>query len=300
MTPTKEHGSLGSNIKVHFAGSDYNHDCIDSLELADVHYRLFTVYYAIAGKKPGDDFVDKTGVTQRQQKLFKHVILDSGLFTLMFGGQKGLKQTRQSLTEWQDKTFQFIQQNNFNGTLVEIDCQKVLGVEDAWYFRERARKSIPNRMINVFHYEDGKKGLDRLVDFSEYIAISVPEIRIIHPKTFRKDVHSLACYIKERKPEIDIHLLGCTDKKMLAENRFCTTADSSSWTGVYRYATVQGKNIHNLKPHIYEDARKRYIDFIGEENWQKKTSSQKKVCVWGLLSAEISKSIYTQYAGNQD
>lgn len=300
MTPTRQHGSIGENVKVHFAGSDYNHDCIDSLELANVHYRLFTVYYAIAGKKLGDDLTDKTGVTQRQQKLFKHVILDSGLFTLMFGGKKGEKQTRQSLTEWQDKTFQFIKQNDFRGTLVEIDCQKLLGVEDAWYFRKRARDSISNRIINVFHYEDGQKGLDRLIEFSEYIAISVPEIRIIHPKTFRKDVHALACYIKNRKPQIDIHLLGCTDKQMLRDNRFCTTADSSSWTGVYRYATVQGKNIHNLKPHIYKTAESRYIDFVGEKKWKNKTESQKKVCVWGLLSAEISKSIYTKYAGNQD
>ena len=77
---------LGDNIKVHFAGSDYQQCCIDSLELADVHYRLFTVYPAIVNKPLDSDFTDTTGVVQRQQKLFKHVIMDSGLFTLMFGG----------------------------------------------------------------------------------------------------------------------------------------------------------------------------------------------------------------------
>ena len=70
-------------------------------------------------------------------------------------------------------------------TCVEIDCQKVLGVEDAWYFRERMRRRLKNPQINVFHFEDGRRGLDRLIDFSSYIALSIPELRIIKPKTFR-------------------------------------------------------------------------------------------------------------------
>ena len=226
--------------------------------------------------------------------------MDSGLFTLMFGGGKEQKQTKSSLMEWQDKTFEFIKQNNFNGTCVDIDCQKLLGVEEAWFFRERMRNTIKNRCINVFHVEDGKKGLDRLIEFSEYIAISVPEIRIVKPKTFREDVHKLATYIKNKKPEIDIHLLGCTDKLMLKQNRFCTSADSSSWTGVYRFGTLLGKNMHKLKPEVYKQYEKKYADFIGLENWNKLTSNARRKNVWELLSAELSKNIYSQYAGNQD
>lgn len=162
------------------------------------------------------------------------------------------------------------------------------------------KDTIKNRQINVFHYEDGKKGLDRLIEFSDYIALSVPEIRIVHPKTFREDTHKLACYVKNRKPEIDIHLLGCTDKKMLQQNRFCTTADSSSWTGVYRFATLQGKSIYNLKQEYYDDALNRYVEYVGQAEWDKQTQSQKNVRVWGLVSAELSKAVYTKYAGNQN
>lgn len=300
MISTRNHGSLGQNIKVHFAGSDYQQSCIDSLELARVHYRLYTVFPAIINKKPGDDFRDKTGVVQRQEKLFNHVIMDSGLFTLMFGGKKGVKQTRETLTEWQDKTFEFVKQNNLKGTCVDLDCQKLLGVEEAWYFRKRMRDKLPNRQINVFHYEDGRKGLDRLIEFSDYIALSIPEIRIVHPKTFREDTHALACYIKNKKPEIDIHLLGCTDKKMLQQNRFCTTADSSSWTGVYRFATIQGNSVYNLKPDILQDAERRYIDFLGIDAWNALTPKNKRKNVWELVSAEISKAVYEKYAGKQD
>lgn len=300
MKATQQHGSLGQNIKVHFAGSDYQQQCIDSLQLANVKYRLYTVFPAIYGKKPGDDFRDKTGVVQRQEKVFNHVIMDSGLFTLMFGGKKGAKQTKETLLEWQDKTFEFIRQNGLKDTCVEIDCQKLLGVETAWFFRQRMRDNIKNRQINVFHYEDGKKGLDRLIEFSGYLAISVPEIRIVRPKTFREDVHSLACYIKNKKPEIDIHLLGCTDKKMLSENRFCTTADSSSWTGVYRFATIQGNSAYNLKKDVVQDAQRKYIAFLGEERWNALTEKNKRKNVWELISAEINRSIYEKYAGNQD
>ena len=290
---------LGDNIKVHFAGSDYQQSVIDSLEMADVRYRLFTVYPSIVGKKPGSDFRDKTGVCQRQQQTFKHVILDSGLFTLMFGGSKGTKQTKQSLTEWQDKTFDFVRQNNLNCTCVEIDCQKVLGVEEAWWFRQRMRDNLPNRQINVFHYEDGRKGLDRLIEFSHYIAISVPEIRIVHPKTFREDTYHLASYIKNKKPTIDIHLLGCTDKKMLQQNRFCTSADSSSWTGVYRFATIQGKSAYSINQQKYQQAERTIQQFIGMDKWNAMTEKSQRKCVWELISAQVSKATYEKYAGSQ-
>lgn len=292
--------SLGNNIKVHFAGSEeHGHSVIDSLCLAGVKYRLFSVFSYINGKRPGDDFRDTTGAAKRTDREFNHVILDSGLFTLMFGAGKGKRQTVETLTEWQDKTFQFIQQNGLNCTLVEIDCQKVLGVEYAWHFRRRAREMLGNKQINVFHWEDGKDGLDRLIDFSEYIAISVPEIRILHPKTFRQDVHRLAKYIKIKKPKIDIHLLGCTDKKMLFDNRFCTSADSSSWTGVYRYATIDGRSAYNIKPEVYNQYEARYMKFLGDK-WFSLSPKAKRRLTWELFSAEYNKRIYEKYAGDQN
>ena len=51
-----------------------------------------------------------------------------------------------------------------------------------------------NRIINVFHIEDGMKGLDRLIEFSDYIAVSVPELRILGKKNHTV---KLAHYIKK-------------------------------------------------------------------------------------------------------
>lgn len=198
-----------NNIKVHFAGSDGGEIFYAALLAAQTKYRLFSCYKYILKCRPDDDFrLPADHVIRVQDTVNRHVIQDSGLFTLMFGAGKGQTQTLESLTEWQDKLIAFVQQNNLRCTCVELDCQKVLGVREAWYFRERMKKLLDNPQINVFHFEDGMRGLDSMIDFSDYIALSIPELRIIKPKTFREDTRYLTHYIKNRKPEIDIHLLG--------------------------------------------------------------------------------------------
>lgn len=230
---------LGDNIKVHFAGSDGQENFHAALAAAETHYRLYSCYKYIVNKTPDADFrLPPNHVILTEERTNRHVIQDSGLFTLMFGAKKGQVQTRKTLTQWQDKLMAFVRQNRLRAACVEIDCQKVLGVEDAWYFWERMRRELDNPQINVFHFEDGKRGLDSLIDFSSYLALSIPELRIIKPKTFREDTRQLVRYIKERKPEIDIHLLGCTDMKIIAENRFCTSADSTSWLAGVRYGYI--------------------------------------------------------------
>ena len=193
-----------NNIKVHFAGSDGGEIFYAALLAAQTKYRLFSCYKYILKRRPDDDFrLPADHVIRVQDTVNRHVIQDSGLFTLMFGAGKGQAQTLESLTEWQDKLIAFVQQNNLRCTCVELDCQKVLGVREAWYFRERMKKLLDNPQINVFHFEDGMQGLDSLIDFSDYIALSIPELRIIKPKTFREDTRYLTHYIKNRKPEMD-------------------------------------------------------------------------------------------------
>ena len=173
----------------------------------------------------------------------RHTIQDSGLFTLMFGSRKG-KKDEALVNRWYDGLVEFTLNHGMNCTCVEVDCQKILGVDKAWEFRERIKKDLPNnRIINVFHLEDGQKGLDRLIEFSDYIAISVPELRHANKKNY---VYSLACYIKERKPNIDIHLLGCTELELLHKCRFCTSADSTTWVGGKRFGFIEGKHITTI------------------------------------------------------
>ena len=147
-----------NNIKVHFAGSDGGEIFYAALLAAQTKYRLFSCYKYILKCRPDDDFrLPADHVIRVQDTVNRHVIQDSGLFTLMFGAGKGQTQTLESLTEWQDKLIAFVQQNNLRCTCVELDCQKVLGVREAWYFRERMKKLLDNPQINVFHFEDGMR-----------------------------------------------------------------------------------------------------------------------------------------------
>ena len=258
----------------------------------------------IVNKTPDAGFrLTASHVIRIEDQSNRHVIQDSGLFTLMFGARKGQAQTRETLTQWQDKLIAFVQQNGITATCVEIDCQKVLEVEDAWYFRERMRRLLRNRQINVFHFEDGRRGLDRLIEFSDYIALSIPELRIIKPKTFREDTRYLAHYIKNRKPEIDIHLLGCTDMKIIAQNRFCTSADSTTWLAGVRFGYmddgIQKAHVRYFRRDIYEE-RSRQVREILHSRGVALTAHGMEHVVNASICATICKQKYERAAGPQD
>ena len=272
---------------------------------AKVRYILYSCYTFIDKKNPDDDFtLPENHIIKYQENNMKHVIQDSGLFTLMFGAGKNRKVDHDFLLQWQDKLIAFVTQNNLRCTCVEIDCQKLLGVEEAWFFRERMKQKLPNRQINVFHYEDGKDGFDRLIDFSDYIAISVPELRIIKPKTYKKDAVNLARYAKKRKPDIDIHMLGCTEYSMMQDISFCTTCDSTSWLSGVKYGYFNdGKkqgHINTFEKKKYEEREVKIINGLRQRGITSPTSKTVKYTTCMSLCASIAKQRYTELAGNQD
>lgn len=295
------------NIKVHFAGMEkYSYSRI--AKECGVHYVLFTVFGFIChkfnlksiGDIPKCDHIDTVKYLQNN---FKHVIMDSGLFTLMFGAQSG-KKDKKFLEKWQNSLIEFVQNRNLSCTVVEVDCQKVLDPQSAWEFRKKLRDALPNnRQINVFHLEDGQKGLDRMIEFSDYMAISVPEIRIHRRKTYKEDVYQLSQYIKNKKPDIDIHLLGCTEKAILKKCHFCTSSDSTSYQSTGRYNTLDGFNMNYLKP----EQRKRYIErsenFMNtfqKEVHKELSQNYKKTFCNICIAIEHSLDKYNYYAGRQD
>lgn len=285
---------LPDNIKVHYAGieSGIHYKIAHSL---GVNYFLYTAYPFVSRLlKPKSDIskIDFSYLRFLSQHC-KHVIQDSGLFTLMFGAMKGKKDSA-LMNRWYDKLIEFTLTCNNGATVVEIDCQKVLGVQAAWDFRKRMREDLPksNRIINVFHLEDGIKGLDRLIDFSEYIAISVPELRIAGKSCY---VNKIARYIKRRKPTIDIHLLGCTEKELLKENTFCTSSDSTTWLSSIRYGYIKGRHIRNINsekikgligPDIYND--------LSKTNYKQRDLNA--LC----LDITLLKKKYQEWCGNQN
>lgn len=297
------HGCLGQNVKVHFAGTE-NVDFAYVLHEAGVRYYLFTVLPFIM-----DQFGIKWGrITNAKNlypwehlpKLGNHVIMDSGLFSIMFGACKDVKPDEKFIRRYKDAIVRFVHEHKaYNLTCVECDCQKLLGTDMAWELRQQMRDELPNnRIINVFHYEDGKKGLDRMIEFAEYIAISVPELRIVKPKTYKEDTYRLACYIKEKKPEIDIHLLGGTEKQMLNRCRFCTSADSTTWQQVNRYGGIGKYKTRDIKKEKVEQDWthiKTLLESIGIEPTEKRI-----YYYYYYMAGLILRREYIRYAGNQD
>lgn len=291
---------LPNNIKVHFAGCEVQNQFLAVRKLG-VSYALYTAFpfveRMVFGKGLSPIMPLKTmtnpavDIPRLCASSMKHCIQDSGLFTLMFGSRKG-DHGESVVNKWYDKLVEFTNTHGNGATCVELDCQKVLGVEKAWEFRERMRKDLPsNRIINVFHLEDGMKGLDRLIEYSDYIAISVPELRFAGKK---KLVYPLARYIKRKRFKIDIHLLGCTELALLEKCRFCTSADSTSYKSGIRYGYVSNHHISTIRTDKIKEV-------VGQDNYDsiRETASEANTNAL-CLSIEILKRKYQKAAGYQD
>lgn len=292
---------MPDNIKVHYAGSEVQSQFLAVTNLG-VRYSLYTCFpfveKMVFGKtkcpiiplkwQKGNESID---IPRYIAKNSRHTIQDSGLFTLMFGGRSRADNS-QIITKWYDSLIEFTLNHGAPVTCVEVDCQKILGVEKAWEFRERMKHDLPNnRIINVFHLEDGHKGLDRLIEFSDYIAISIPELRFCGRKNY---VPKLACYIKKKKPSIDIHLLGCTEKGLLEKCKFCTSSDSTSYISGLRYGWIGDHHQKNIKT---ESVKK----LVGIKKWNiinEYMNERNTNCI--CLQIEMLKRMYQKAAGSQD
>lgn len=275
-----------NNIKVHYAGAEQL-NFISAAHQMGISYSLYTAYPSVSKIVFSKNREIDITVPQYLSKAQKHVIQDSGLFTLMFGSQKG-KKDEHLMNRWYDGLVEFTNTHKNGATCVEVDCQKVLGVQKAWEFRKRIQKDLPNnRIINVFHLEDGIKGLDELIEFSNYIAISVPEMRFAGKKNW---VYNIAKYIKQKKPSIDIHLLGCTELKLLHQCKFCTSADSTSWLSGVRYGFIKGNHIKNIN-------KEKLYEVIGDDFRNKNIHKHKEGI---LLNIALLKQQYEEAAGPQD
>lgn len=204
-------------MKVHFASF---HPHKKMIEVAGIFYVLDT-FYKLRKLSPEKAFEHIKLLNSK-----KHSIIDSGLFTLMFGADAGIKLDEKFINDWQNEYANFINKNNFKHSVVECDVQKKISPEFAWEMRRKFKTQIKNTIINVYHLEDGNP--DKLIDYADYVAISVPELRI---NCSKKERYRITEYIatKAIRKNKKVHLLGCTEVEMLKKFSFCTSCDSTSW-----------------------------------------------------------------------
>lgn len=264
-------------MKVHFADSHNAFESTDIFLKVNVNYMLQT-YFAIHKK----NYKIKTSYEQINK--MKHVIIDSGLFTMMFGADQGKKLDHNFFKGWMDHYIDYINRTPFkNASFVELDVQKKTGPEHAWELRREFKRRInKGTAINVYHLED--ENPDKLIKFADYIAVSIPELRIALP---RKEMLSVIRYISSKATSKGkrVHLLGCTEKKLMKEFSYCYSCDSTSWASGARYGAFKSELTKEVK------VGKIYDSKVGgfEKNRDKFTYTAA-----GALLLE-----YTKYAGDQ-
>lgn len=291
------------NLKVHFAGAENSVQFCIAMMMG-VRYFLYTAFPFIdrrISKKATSPvmpmpWMRKAPNVEKQmvqyiEKNALHVIQDSGLFTLLFGARSGGCDKRM-MQRYYDALIEFINENiALNTTCVECDCQNLFGVDFCWEYRERMRRDIKNRIINVFHPIDGKKGLDRIIEYSDYIGIPGSELRINGDKEY---IYRFASYIKNKKPSIDIHLLGCTDPAILKKCKFCTSSDSVTWTIGKRFGMINKKHVSRIKT-------EKIKTLLSPEDYQIARSCNSENSINATaLAIEYEKRRYQSSAGEQD
>jgi hypothetical protein len=290
---------LGGNIKVHFAGAEQVY-IWKSARIGGANYALWTVLPFIArqfGIKTYTAPNIRGFIPHDIENSSKHTIMDSGLFTIMFG-KKNVSFTKNFADQWTDAMAEFVNENKVKSLVVECDCQRLLGVEKAWELRRRLREKISNRIINVFHLPDGQNGLDRMIEEGDYIALSIPEF-VHHSNNYKEKIVYLANYIKNKKPEIDIHLLGCTKMDILRQCNFCTSSDSTSYQSALRYGFYFKNHIDNIsyrRTLPYRQQVKEMLEFYNVEITEKRLDYHSKYAA----IANMEKKRYAACCGGQE
>jgi len=132
-------------------------------------------------------------------------------------------------------------------------------------------------------------GLDRLIEFSDYIGVGSGS-----PGNSSESMYEVSTYIKQKNPQCDIHLLGCTALETIKKCRFCTSCDSISWKSPLRFGLIDDY-------HISDFDTNKVKSLVGERIWNTIAIHSKETNVNAyVMTIEQNKRLYEKYAGNQD
>ena len=296
-----------SNLKVHFAGAEVS-GILGCLREGGANYVLGSVFPFIIKQyeKENKEYPHLEVVDILNQ--FKGKILDSGIYSLVYGSQQK-DFTEETWWKWQETYIDFVKTSGFKGNVIEVDAQKLIGADKTWTMRESMVQSLPDhQIINVWHKQDGKKGLDRMIEYSDYMAISMIEIRKLYGHDYSDFSKKLTGYIMNKKPSIKIHLLACTEFELLSDLDYCTSADSTAWLALNKYGT--GKYIKDGKMEILTkdqalsikpNYREKAIE-IHKELWPGKPIKEGSLDWIGVYLLQVDEliKIYSKYAGSQN
>lgn len=201
----------------------------------------------------------------------QEVICDSGLFTMMFGAGKGKTYTYDDLLQYTKKYIATAKRFGIEKlTIVEMDTHKILPLPKLYEFRRHFEDSGINTLY-VWHKEEGVDGLFRMADKYEYIALSVPELRILatgKKVRYQDIVHDLLHKIRKNVGKMPkVHLLGNTVMETM-ETNLAYSCDSSSWTYGVRHCRLT----------FYIDGKlyQKYLGRKSDDKWHQLFNDEKQ------------------------
>ena len=163
--------------------------------------------------------------------------MDSGLFSLMFGSDKGTLSTFDAFRSYALKYLEDVNSWGWKHAIVECDVQKLLGVKETEKLRDEIFRPSGREVIYVWHLPEGEDGLRRLARNEKRIALSVPELRNVYGTGSNKLktalIRLLAIIKDEGNPRV--HLLGNTQSSLVTLP--ADSGDSTSWLAGGRYGT---------------------------------------------------------------
>ncbi len=163
-------------------------------------------------------------------------IMDSGLFSFMFGSRKGELKTRQDYWAYAERYLREADEWHWPHVIVECDVQRVLDVGTCNDLRDQLFRKSGREVMYVWHLPEGEGGLRELASRELRIALSVPELRAVYSgggfsggQKVRAALIRLLAIIRESDGPAgqQVHLLGNTERVLLTLP--ADTCDSTSW-----------------------------------------------------------------------
>lgn len=189
------------------------------LHALEYPYRLSS-YYGLQG-----DSKDRAEIFAMSLDGSQH-IMDSGLFSLMFGADKGKLTKYEDFYAYASKYVESMIKWGWQHAIVECDTQIVLGMDETFRLREEIFEKCGLDVIYVWHAPEQLDGLREMAKKYTRIALSVPELRKYAVNT-KSSLISLLRVIRETGASPRVHLLGNTEAKYMTLP--AESGDSSSW-----------------------------------------------------------------------
>ncbi len=172
-------------------------------------------------------------------------IMDSGLFSFMFGSQQDAQSAPADFDGYRRYATEYVEAMHRWGwkhAVVECDVQRVLGVEQNERLRDEVFRKSGLDVVYVWHLPDGEAALVDLAKRERRIALSIPELRkvlaggsVAGGDVVKKAVLHCLRLIASSGGNPRVHLLGNTEVGL--STLPVESGDSTSWKSSSRFGT---------------------------------------------------------------